>query len=67
MTAGSNKNVARTHPMTSEKRGGYGSSSKVVTKLSPPPKGTAPGAKPSSTNTSGMSKGTGAGSGNRSA
>jgi hypothetical protein len=29
-----------------EKRGGYSSSSKVVTKLTPPPRGAAPGARP---------------------
>jgi len=67
VTAESGKNVARTHSMTSEKRGGYGSSSKVVTKLSPPPKGTAPGAKPSAGNASGKSGGTAAGSCNGSA
>jgi len=42
--------------MTSEKRGGYGSSSKLVTKLTPPPKGTAPGAKPANTNSPGKAK-----------
>lgn len=30
---------------TSEKRGGYGSSSRLVTTLAPPPSGPAPGAK----------------------
>jgi hypothetical protein len=44
MAADASKNVTRTQTMTSEKRGGYGSSSKPVTKLAPPPKGTAPGA-----------------------
>lgn len=56
MAGGSGKSVSRTHSMTLEKRGGYGSSSKVVTKLSPPPKGAAPGAKPANSSTSGKSK-----------
>lgn len=33
---------------SAEKRGGYGSSSKPVSALKPPPKGPAPGAKPNS-------------------
>lgn len=56
MTAKSGKSVSPARSGTSEKRGGYGSSSKLVTKLSPPPKGTAPGAKPTNSNASGKSK-----------
>lgn len=39
-----------------EKRGGYGSSSKVVTKLTPPPRGAAPGAKSGGSNAAGKAK-----------
>lgn len=35
---------ARRHTMVGEKRGGYGSSSKEVGKLTAPPRGPAPGA-----------------------
>ena len=39
--------TVRTATGAPEKRGGYGSSSKVVTKLTPPPRGVAPGVRPS--------------------
>ena len=35
-----------------EKRGGYGSSSKIVTKLAPPPRGVAPVVRPPQNNQS---------------
>ena len=39
------KSVRKTTGFAVEKRGGYSSSTKLVTKLSPPPRGAAPGAK----------------------
>ena len=40
------KPTARRQDVVFEKRGGYGSSSKPVSELKPPPSGPAPGAKP---------------------
>jgi len=47
-TLGKSKSTAE-RPV--EKRGGYAAGKKLVTELKPPPAGPAPGAKPSSDNT----------------